>query len=351
MALGLDAGGTATRWALADAGGRIVAEGRAAPMSGVQLLAPEPRAALRAALQQIAADCGARLAAAPDPARLSAPSNPTRLSAQSNPTRLSAQSAPTRLSALWAGVTGLDAAAAPAFAALAAEVFGLAPAQVHATSDIELLCQAADEGGAGARVTVLYAGTGAIAAALDAEGALQRAGGRGAVIDDAGSGHWIACQALRAVWRREDEAPGRGAASPLGRALAARIGGGDWAATRAFVYGGTATRGALGELALAVAEAAEDDAVARAILEQAGHELARLVQALAGRVGARPLVLAGRVFDLHPAIEAALAAALPQPPSLQRLATAPQHAAARLAVQLAAQPAAHPAARLTEHGS
>lgn len=309
MGLGLDAGGTATRWALADAGGRIVAEGRAAPMSGVQLLAPEPRAALCATLQAIATECGARRSVQPEPE-------------------------PTRLSALWAGVTGLDTASAPAFAALAAEVFGLAPARVHATSDIELLCRAAHETGAGAHAMVLYAGTGAIAAALDTEGTLHRAGGRGAVIDDAGSGHWIACQALRAVWRQEDEAPGRGTASPLGRALAARIGGSDWAATRAFVYGGAATRGALGELALAVAEAAEDDAAARAILGQAGRELARLVQALAGRVGARPLVRAGRVFDLHPAIDVALAAALPQHLSLQRLAIAPQHAAARLAACL-----------------
>lgn len=293
--LGIDAGGTATRWALADADGRVVAEGEAAPVSGVQLLDPAGQAALQTVLGAIARDCGARPRA------------------------------------VWAGVTGLDAGSASAFAALLAGAVDIAPARVRATSDIELLCRAASAPG---ESIVLYAGTGAIAAALDAAGTLQRAGGRGVVIDDAGGGHWIAREALRAVWRREDEAPGAAMNSPLGQALAARIGGSDWAATRAFVYGPAAGRGDLGRLALAVSEAADRDVTAHAILEQAGRELARLVHALAGRVGARPLVLAGRVFDLHPAIEAALAEALPPGMPRRPLDTAPHHAAARLARSL-----------------
>ena len=85
------------------------------------------------------------------------------------------------------------------------------------------------------------------------------------------------------------------------------------AAPRAFVYGPQAARGAIGQLALAVAEAATlepPDPQALRILRQAGAELARLVLALTGRIGARPLVLAGRAFDLHPALEDALVAAL-----------------------------------------
>lgn len=273
-ALGLDAGGSATRWALAAADGTIVAEGSAPPLSGVQLLDAEACARLCAVLDAIAADCPAAPRAA------------------------------------WAGVSGLDAVTAPAFAALVARSFGLPAGRVHAAGDIELLCRAA---GAPGRCIVLYAGTGSIAAALEPDGTLQRAGGRGPVIDDAGGGHWIGREALRAVWRQEDAAPGSGVAAPLGRALAARIGGADWAATRAFVYGPQAARGAIGQLALAVAEAATlepPDPQALRILRQAGAELARLVLALTGRIGARPLVLAGRAFDLHPALEDALVAAL-----------------------------------------
>jgi N-acetylglucosamine kinase-like BadF-type ATPase len=162
---------------------------------------------------------------------------------------------------------------------------------------------------------------------------LHRAGGRGAVIDDAGGGHWIARQALQLVWRAEDATPGAAAATPLGRALAQAVGGDDWPATRAFVYG--ASRGELGTLALAVAAAADEgDAPALALLQQAGRELARLAQALHGRLGAGlPVALAGRVFDLHPAIEAALRQALPGV-ALHRSSEPAQHAAARLAAAL-----------------
>ncbi|HEY1397869.1 MAG TPA: ATPase, partial [Roseateles sp.] len=44
----------------------------------------------------------------------------------------------------------------------------------------------------------------------------------------------------------------------------------------------------------------------------AGRELARLPLALVRRLGARPVSAAGRVLDLHPAIEAGLRDALPQ---------------------------------------
>jgi glucosamine kinase len=121
------------------------------------------------------------------------------------------------------------------------------------------------------------------------------------LLDDAGGGYWIAREALRQVWRREDEAPGTGGDGPLGRALFARLGGSDWATTRSFMA--RAARGDVGALALAVAEAAQqgdDDALA--LLRQAGAELARLVHAMHQRVGPQPVVAVGRVFELHPAV-------------------------------------------------
>ncbi|MCM0608492.1 MAG: ATPase [Ideonella sp. WA131b] len=302
--LGLDAGGTQTRWALADAAGRLHAEGTAPPLSGLMLLDDVGRAALRAALDALAAALPPGLA----------------------------------LRRAWAGITGVDATLAPALAQALAAALRLGAAQVHVVSDIDLACRAAFAPGEG---VLVYAGTGSVAAHRAADGRLHRAGGRGAVIDDAGGGHWLAREALCRVWRLEDAAPGQGLATPLGRALARAVGGADWAATRNFVYG--ASRGELGTLALAVAEAArEGDATARALLAQAGAELARLAQALHTRLGAAlPVALAGRVWALHPAIEAAFRAALQAsaPGVPVRPLSEPAHvAAARLAAAQEAAP-------------
>ncbi|MDP1900196.1 MAG: BadF/BadG/BcrA/BcrD ATPase family protein [Rubrivivax sp.] len=289
--LGLDAGGTRTRWALGGADGALIAQGQAAGWSGLQLDSTEGRAQIAATLGEIARASG-----------------PVR--------------------AVVAGVTGFDATQGPAFCALAASAFGVAPAAVRAFSDIELACHAAFAPGEG---YVVYAGTGSVAAFIDAQGALHRAGGRGVVIDDAGGGHWIARQALRQIWRAEDEAPGAWQASPLARRVFEQIGGSDWAATRRWAYG--ASRGELGTLALAVAAAAEDDPAALALLHEAGRELARLGAALTHRFGPRPLALAGRVFELHPAIEQNLRAALPAGSELRRSRLPAHHTAARLAAQ------------------
>ena len=286
IGLGLDAGGTQTRWAVGDA------EGRAAPISGLQLSSTDGRAHIAATLAGIAADAGA-------------------------------------VQGVVAGVTGLDAAQQAPLCALAATAFRLAPESVRAMSDIELACRAAFAPGEG---YVVYAGTGSIAAFLDADGSLHRAGGRGAVVDDAGGGHWIACQALRAIWRAEDEAPGAWRASALALRVFGQMGGSEWAQPRQWVDG--ATRGELGTLALAVAAAAEADPAALALLQQAGAELARLARALLKRHGPRPLALAGRVFELHPAVENALRGALPASTELRRPSLPAHHAAARLAVQL-----------------
>ena len=293
IGLGLDAGGTQTRWALTTPDGQLVAQGQVAPISGTQLGSEDGRAALAAALAQLAADAGPHGVA----------------------------------TGVLAGVTGLGTEHMPALHALLARAFALPLSAVGSMSDIELACHAAFAPGQG---YVVYAGTGSIAAFIDAAGTLHRAGGRGAVIDDAGGGHWIARQALRQVWRAEDEAPGAWQQSALARALFDTLGGSDWAATRQWVYG--ATRGELGTLALAVAHAAHaGDAAALALLQDAGAELARLGNALLRRYGKRPLALAGRVFDLHPVIETALCESLPAGTEARRLTLHAHHTAARLA--------------------
>jgi N-acetylglucosamine kinase-like BadF-type ATPase len=304
LGLGLDAGGTQTRWALADAAGSVVAEGTAAPFSGLQLGRAEGDAAIAATLAGIARD-----AAAAAPGRA--------------------------IAAIAAGITGLDAAQWPQLCALAAAALSIQASAVRAMSDIELACRAAFAPGAG---IVVYAGTGSIAAFIDAAGTLQRAGGHGAVIDDAGGGHWIAREALRHVWRAEDEAPGAWRQSALAQRVFEHVGGSDWAHTRQWVYG--ATRGELGTLALAVAAAADEDEAAAAILRTAGAELARLARVMLRRVGPLPLALAGRVFELHPSVQNALLAALPAGTPVQRLQLPAHHAAARFAAKSAALSAA-----------
>ena len=293
--LGLDAGGTQTRWAVADASAAVQRQGQVAAISALQLLDDTGRVAVAAVLGEVA------VAAGP-------------------------------VQAVVAGLTGFDAKQLPLLRDLLAKTFGVDAGSVQAMSDIELTCHAAFKPGEG---YVVYAGTGSIAAFIDSHGALHRAGGRGAVIDDAGGGHWIARQALRHIWRAEDEAPGAWQHSALARQVFKRLGGSDWQHTRQWVHGAGASRGELGTLALSVAAAADEDPAALAILQAAGTELARLARVLLQRHGQRPLALAGRVFELHPTIQAHLQQALPAGTTIQRLVQAAQVEAAQIAARSA----------------
>ena len=297
-ALGLDAGGTHTRWAVMGASGVLHAQGEAPPLSGLQLHSAEGRAEAQATLEIIASAAG-------------------------------------RVYAVVAGVTGFDSSQTPWLCNLLAATMRVDVAAVQAMTDIELVCRAAFALGEG---VVLYAGTGSMAAFVDAQGAVHRAGGRGAVIDDAGGGHWIARRALRHIWRAEDAQPGAWQRSPLARQVFAHIGGADWAQTRRWVYSGPgAARGEMGRLALAVAAAASDeDPAALALLQAAGTELARLALAMRQRFGALPLALAGRVFQLHPVIEQACRAAVPGSTPLHVRVSHGHHAAARIAARASA---------------
>jgi N-acetylglucosamine kinase-like BadF-type ATPase len=295
-ALGLDAGGTGTRYVLVARDGHVLAEGQGPAMSGTQLLDAGGRIGVDITLGGIA------------------------------------RALPQLPRAIVAGITGYDHVLAPEMLPRLTQVFGVEAGAAKAMSDIELLCRAAFPPGDG---IVVYAGTGSIAALLDAMGYLHRAGGRGVTIDDAGGGHWIAREALKRVWRAEDEEPGSWQRSALAQALFEQVGGNEWHHTRQWVYGGPGTsRGKLGELAGVVAGVAARDAAAMALLEQAGRELARLPQALMRRYGRHPLAVAGRVFELHPAVERGFAAALPAGTEITPLREAPHEAAARLALRL-----------------
>jgi glucosamine kinase len=309
LGLGIDAGGTRTRWALArvaagadaaqgDVAGcarpAIAAEGSVRGMSALQLREP-------GRLQEALAELAAQVLAHGRPARVHA------------------------------GLTGLGNDV-DALRAVVAAPFGLAPEAVAITSDIEIAYLDIFSPGAG---YVVYAGTGSVAAFIDEGGVLHRAGGRGVVLDDGGGGFWIAREALRHVWRLEDESPGSWRQSPLAIALFEHVGGSDWAYSRDYIY--NRDRGAMGELALAVAKSADADPVAREILAAAGRELARLALAMVRRHGPRPVALTGRAVQLHPLIEQSMRAALPAGVALEARTSLGHHAAARLAARAAAR--------------
>ena len=294
LVLGIDAGGSETRWALADAHGAIVAEGHVRGFSALQVRDVE-RPFVAATLETLARD----------------------VLAVARPLRAHA------------GLTGYGGES-DAWIALIASPLGMARGAVTIGSDIETMYLDLFAPGEG---YVVYAGTGSVAAFVDAKGELHRAGGRGVTVDDAGGGYWIAREALRAVWRAEDEEPGRWRESVLAAELFAMVGGADWSFTRRYVYEGT--RGDVGRLALAVARTADRDEQAAAILRAAGNELARLALAMVARYGPRAVALSGRAAGIHPLIAASMQAALPG----VRVDFRPSrghHAAARLALRASA---------------
>jgi N-acetylglucosamine kinase-like BadF-type ATPase len=294
LALGIDAGGTETRWALAEMPGRIVAEGHVQGFSAVDLLGPG-QARVAVVLGDLA----------------------RAVLATGRPTRVHA------------GLTGLDATNED-LARLIATPLGLAPQAITLGTDIETAYLDLFAPGQGYMV---YAGTGSVAAFVDKGGELHRAGGHGVLIDDGGGGYWIAREALRHAWRAEDEQPGSWRDSPMAQELFALVGGADWAHTRQYVYGGS--RGDVGRLALAVARAADRDPAANGILRAAGIELARLARAMITRYGPGPVTLTGRAAGLHSLIPESMREALPAGTPFALRSCRGHHAAARLALSAA----------------
>jgi glucosamine kinase len=280
--LGLDVGGSATRWRLA---GERETEGTATGFSG-HLSKPDVLAQAERALAEIAATVGP-------------------------------------VATVVAGVTGLSAGTPEAETLDRLIRQRLGATHTLIMSDIELAARTAFPPGEG---ILVYAGTGSIAAHLAADGTLHTAGGKGVLIDDAGGGYWIAVRALRAVLRAEDGEPGSGWATPLGRALAERLGGTAWPTVRVRFYG--LDRGGIAMLALAAGEAARaGDEAALGVLADAGRELALLAQMLTKRLGPGKVILSGRASGLHPALLDSMQSALPGLSVTRKALDAALHAA------------------------
>lgn len=156
-------------------------------------------------------------------------------------------------------------------------------------SDAELLLTSAFGTDVGA---VLIGGTGSMMLMRDADGLLQRVGGWGHAVDDAGGGYWFGRRAIGAVARMLD---GRGPETLLIRPVAnlLRVDADDHDAVRDALRRADPSR--MARLAQAVLYYADEgDAVAIDIRREGARELALLLQNVPANVD---VVLYGSLFE------------------------------------------------------
>lgn len=295
LGLGIDMGGTQTRWALADQHGNIHNEGAVQGATALQLASPEGKATIQELFFSMAHEINISI-------------HPFG-----------------KIHFIQAGLTGFNGDS-PAIKQMLSSAFHLPDIAVKISNDIEVAFLDVFRPGEG---YLVYAGTGSIAAYIDEQEQFHRAGGHGYILDDAGSGYWIAREALKHIWREEDLHPGAWRLSPMAKAIFDQIGGQEWNHSRDFIY--QRSRGEVGKLALAVAATADNDQMAMTILNEAGSELARLARAMCLRFGDKPIALSGRVQDLHPIIFASMKHHLPDNCSLRSCKNVAHHRAARIA--------------------
>jgi N-acetylglucosamine kinase-like BadF-type ATPase len=272
LLLGLDAGGSGSKWTLWR-DGEVRAAGVAPAFTAALLDTPAGAAALR--------DLAAGLPASPD--------------------------------GVHAGVPGLsrDSGRAAQVGQALALALGLSAGQVSVEGDLDLAYRAHLSHGAG---VLLYAGTGSVAYHVTAAGEVVRAGGRGYRIGDDGGGFDLGRHALRTLTDALDAGtldPGQPPATPLAREVAAITGGLDWPTLRAFAYG-TPGAAALARLAPAVGRAADQgDPDATRIVTQAAASLAELARRVLARTGPLPVTATGGALRITALFGAALGRALP----------------------------------------
>ncbi|HZW99694.1 MAG TPA: BadF/BadG/BcrA/BcrD ATPase family protein [Trueperaceae bacterium] len=300
LALGIDAGGSSTRWLLVSPSGDTVAEGRVGPVSAIEL---RPGVDTGPAIENLG-ELAERVAEVGRP------------------------------SFVVAGVTGLDTGSPEAdrLAGFIAERLDVLRDRVAVLGDVITAYLSAFGPGEG---VLVYAGTGSVAVHVGRGGGVVRAGGHGYLIDDAGGGYWIGREALKRLLRQSD-VTGAPPSGKLASAVFGALGGSDWQTIRTVVYGGG--RAKVASLASVVALAAgRGDPIAKDVLAGAGRELARLATVVCGRLGqVLPVALAGGVAASGPALTDALADDLPTGTSLRVSTAQPVLAAADLARQVLA---------------
>jgi glucosamine kinase len=294
--LGIDAGGSNTRWLLLNDEGQIVATGVVDPMNGL-IYTPEDRERNVSRFKQLLQNV--LKVAQPD--------------------------------AVVGGFTGLhpNTEASRLFTNLAVEAFSLEPSRIHLANDMHIAYAAAFEPGEG---VLVYAGTGSVGYHETFDGTTISAGGYGYLIDDYGAGYWIGHEAIKQVMRWTDEF-GQPTSYPLAQAVYEVLGGSTWSHIVSVIYGEN-PRSILATLVPAVAKAAQagDDA-AMSILERAGAELARLANVILKRLGKElPVGFMGGISKVSPLLNRSLQNNLPDV-AFHLVTTEPVYAAARLALR------------------
>lgn len=151
--------------------------------------------------------------------------------------------------------------------------------EVVVVTDAETVLAAGTPAGTG---VALIAGTGSLAFGKGADGTQTRAGGWGYLLGDEGSGYQLAIAAIKAILRAVD---GRGPETVLQSRFLKALNLNVPEEMIGYLYQDPGDRGRIARLSGLVFEAAADeDAVARSIVDQGAQELSELVLAVAQRL-------------------------------------------------------------------
>ena len=181
---------------------------------------------------------------------------------------------PRQIARTCAGVTG---SARPEIASIMRELIAsIVAGDIEVVGDVEIAFEDAFGDGSG---VLVIAGTGSIAYGRNSKGDIARAGGWGHAISDEGSGYWIGVESVRAALRARD----RGSDSELLRELMDKLA---TAKVDDFIVMMNASPAPDFSAFFPAILAAGDrgDALATKVLEEAGIELAKLVQIVIERL-------------------------------------------------------------------
>ena len=299
IGLGIDAGGSSTRWLLLTSEGQTVGAGSVDATSG-HIFTPEDRERNFSRLTQLCQDV----------LKITKPD------------------------AVVGGFTGLypNTEGSAIVNRFVADALSLDITKVHLDNDMHVAYAAAFERGEG---VLVYAGTGSVGYHETNSGQVFSAGGYGYLIDDYGAGYWIGHEAIKQTMRWVDEY-GHPSEAILARAVYEVLGGSDWETVLSVIYGEN-PRTILARLVPAVAKAAQaGDETAIHILQNAGRELSRLAAVILKRLGKRlPVAFSGGISKASPILTEALRVALPEGTTFHTVTTEPVQAAATLALRKA----------------
>lgn len=194
------------------------------------------------------------------------------------------------------GITGLTAGTPEALwmQEQLHRVFQIPLAKVLVADDLSLVYLGNFKVGEG---ILVYGGTGSIAVRINTQGVIQRAGGYGYLIDDAGGGFWIGQQALK-HWLKHTEGGLESEPTPLSAGLMKELDSCDWPVVRSIIYS-QGRRKVASLVPVVVAAALQGDLAAHHILNMAGQQLGDLANSLAARNGQKhsSVILLGGVCN------------------------------------------------------